>query len=93
MAGDGHWMQRLVDRADLYGEVLPGGPIVEIAGENRVLVERHRGVTAYSGEKICIQLSYGMLCICGCNLELTRMSRDLLVITGRIDTIQIIRRC
>lgn len=93
MARNGHWVQRLADRADLYGEILPGVPVVELAGDGRVLVERHRGVTEYSGERVCIELSYGSVSICGCGLELTRMSKDFLVIAGRIEEIKICRRC
>ena len=93
MNKNGHWVQRLADRADLYGESLPGVPVVELAGDRRVLVERHRGVTEYSNERICVRLNFGILCICGCALELTRMTKEQLVISGRIDGIQIQRRC
>ena len=40
-----NWMQMLADGADLPAEPLPGVPVVEVAGENRVLIERHAGVT------------------------------------------------
>jgi len=93
MAQNSHWAQRMADRADLYGEALPGVPVVELAGDRRALIERHRGVTEYSPERICVRLSYGLLCICGCGLELTRMTREQLIISGRIDGIQIQRRC
>lgn len=93
MAQNSHWVQRIADKADLSGESLPGVPVVELGGDRRILIERHRGVTEYSGERISVRLSYGMLCICGCGLELTRMTRDQLIITGRIDGIQIQRRC
>lgn len=87
-----NWMQRLADDADLSTESLPGVPIIEIAGESRVLVERHCGMTEYSRERICVKVRYGFVCICGCNLELTRMSQDQLIISGRIDCVQIQRR-
>ena len=93
MEKSGHWVQRLTDRADLYGESLPGVPVVELAGDRRILIERHRGVTEYSTERICVRLSYGMICVCGCALELTRMTKEQLVISGRIDGIQIQRGC
>lgn len=87
-----NWMQKLADAADLSAESLPGVPVVEIAGEYRVLIERHCGVTEYSRERICIKVSYGVVSISGCALELTRMSREQLVISGRIDCIQLQRR-
>lgn len=87
-----NWIQKLADGADLAAEPLPGVPIVEVAGENRVLIERHSGVTEYSRERICVKVRYGAVCICGCSLELTRMTREQLVISGRIDCVQLQRR-
>ena len=88
-----NWMQKLADGVDLSGEPLPGMPIVEIAGECRVLIERHGGVTEYSRERISVKVRYGTVTVCGCGLELTRMTREQLVISGRIDGVQLQRRC
>ncbi len=87
-----NWMQKLVDGADLPAEPLPGVPVVEVAGECRVLIERHGGVTEYSRDRICVKVRYGTVCVCGCALELTRMTREQLVISGRIDCVQLQRR-
>ena len=86
------WLRRLADEADLSGEPLPGVPVVELAGDGRVLIERHKGVIEYSREKIGIQMSYGKLEVCGCNLELSCMTREQLVISGRICGIRIQRK-
>lgn len=86
------WLRRLADEADLSGEPLPGVPVVELAGDGRVLIERHKGVTEYSREIIGIQMSYGKLEVCGCNLELSCMTREQLVISGRICGIRIQRK-
>lgn len=88
----GDWMQRLTDQMDLSGEPLPGVPVVELAGDRRVLIERHGGVTQYSREKICVKVSYGLVQVCGCGMELTRMTREQLVISGRIDSVHLLRR-
>ena len=85
-------MQKLADSADLSSEPLPGVPIVEIAGQSRVLIERHGGMTEYSRERICVKVPYGCVCVCGCELELTRMCKEKLIISGRIDCVQIQRR-
>lgn len=87
-----NWIQKLADQADLSAEPMPGVPVVELAGERRVLIERHQGMTEYSRERICVKVSYGMVCVCGCGLELSRMTRDQLVISGRIDCVQLQRR-
>lgn len=93
MAQKGHWMQRLADGADLYGETLPGVPIVEIAGDRRVLIERHGGVIEYGAQRIRVRVHYGVICVSGCGLELTRMTKQQLIISGQIDCVQLQRRC
>lgn len=86
------WMRHLADGLDLAGESLPGVPVVELAGENRVLIERHGGVTQYSTQKICVKVRYGQVQVCGCELELTQMTREQLIIYGRIDSVHLLRR-
>ena len=82
----------LWDRLDLPGESLPGQVVVEITGENRVLIEHHCGVREYSRERIGVKVKYGMLQVCGSCLELRCMTREQLVISGKIDCIVLKRR-
>lgn len=89
----GNWMQRLADGADLSDESLPHTPVVEIAGDQRVLIEHHKGVTEYSRERICVKVPYGLVSIHGCGMELLQMTREQLVVSGRIDGVQLQRRC
>ena len=85
-------IEKLAQNADLMGEPFPGQPLVEIAGDRRVLIEHHQGVREYSRERIGVKVKYGLVLICGSCLELTRMTREQLVISGRIDGISLIRR-
>lgn len=87
-----NWMELLVDSADMGGEPMPMQPLVELAGDRRVLIEHHQGVVQYSREKICVKVRYGIVVICGCGLELRHMSRAQLAIAGRIDGITLERR-
>ena len=87
-----HFLERLAERAELETEPMPAQPIVEIAGEERVLVENHCGVRAYSGERILINVKFGTICVCGCGMELIRMTKEQLVIRGRIHSISLQRR-
>lgn len=86
------FLEKVVQEADLSAELLPGQPIVEIAGERRVLIENHSGVKAYSGDKILVKVKYGYVCVCGCGLEILRMTKEQLVIRGRIDGVTLQRR-
>ena len=84
--------ERIMDRSSIEPESVPSQPIVEIAGECRVLIENHRGVAAYGREKILVKVPFGSVCICGCDLEMRHMSKEQLVIYGRIDSVGLQRR-
>lgn len=91
--GKGRYLfEKLTESADLISESLPGQPIVEIAGENRVLIENHEGIKAYGNEKIIVKVEFGFLSICGCDMEIIKMTRDQLVIRGKINAVQLLRR-
>lgn len=62
--------------------------LVELTGNNRVLIENHNGVLAYSLEEIQVKVSYGKLVIRGRMLQLIQMNSEQLVINGLIDTLQ-----
>ena len=80
------------ERLALPGESLPGQVLVEITGENRVLIENHGGVREYSRERIGVNVQYGVLLVCGSCLELKCMTREILVICGNIEGIALKRR-
>ena len=86
------WLDRLGESLDLPGEHPPGQPIVEIAGDRRVLIEGHRGVVQYDKCLIRIRLAYGAVQIQGRELELAHMTKESLVIFGRIESVTLCRR-
>ena len=92
MAREHRLLDRLAEEMDMTGEPIPGQSILEMAGDGRVLVENHLGITQYCCEKICVKVKFGHLAVSGCNLELARMTREQLIITGRIDSVTIHRR-
>ena len=61
--------------------------LVEIVGNQRLLVEHHRGILGYGTEEILVGTGYGMLRITGSELRLCCMSRQQLFISGRIDAV------
>ena len=83
---------RFTRNIDLMGESAPGQTLVEIGGYRRVLIEHHCGVKEYCRERIGIKVNFGMIMVCGSCLELTRMSKEQLVISGKIDCVSLMRR-
>lgn len=77
-----------IGRSDVLSKV----PLVELAGQNRVLIENHLGVLGYSLEEIKIKVCYGSVCVTGSNLRLMQLSKEQLVICGKIDALQLFGR-
>lgn len=82
-------LRRLTREGELQEQPLPGLPIVELAGNRRVLIENHRGVREYSRERIGVKVKTGLVVVCGQGLELSRMTKQLLVIQGTIEGIRL----
>lgn len=82
----------MLEHSTISPEAVPGQPIIEIAGDCRVLIENHQGVAAYGRESIQINVTFGAVCVCGCHLEMMQMTKEKLVICGRIDSVQLQRR-
>ena len=74
-------------RADLPGESLGGTPLLEVLGNNRVLIENHKGITCYSNDKISINTVCGGITVHGDAMEIICMSKPRLVITGDIHSV------
>ena len=87
-----NWMRQVADHAELMDEVVPGQPVVELLGEGRVLIEGHKGVSAYSDQEIEVKTRLGVVKISGCNLKLTNMSTYRLVISGSISCVYLVGR-
>ena len=88
--GYGLW-DYLEENTELTSGIFPAQSLVEIAGESRVLLENHLGVVAYSNEEIVIKVKFGTVCVCGCGLEMIRLTMEQLVIRGRIDSVSLHR--
>lgn len=87
------FVERLTLAADLPDEPLPGLPLIEVAGDRRVLIEHHCGVMEYSTQEIRVKVKYGHICVEGACLTLSHMTKGQLIILGRIHSIHLIRGC
>lgn len=73
---------------DLKTEGLRPKTLVELYGNERVLIEEHRGILGYGDDAIRVGTSFGALVIEGMELRLCCMSRSQLVIRGRIGCVR-----
>ena len=88
MRRDRNIWERITKQIDLTTEPAPKQPLVELYGQKRALIENHCGVTGYGSTEICVKVRYGQIVLCGNCLELTRMTKDQLVVTGTIDSVR-----
>ena len=64
-------------------------PKVTIVGFERVLIENYRGILEYQDYFVRVNTHIGILNINGFNLNLEEMTTDDLLITGKIESIDI----
>lgn len=87
----GNVMQQLTEKADLPMEPIPGLPVVEIAGDNRVLIENHCGMSECGCDTILVKVRFGKVRVYGQKLELANMSAHQLIIRGNICGVELMR--
>ena len=92
MFKDNELFHKITDNMDLYGEPIPGLSLVEIIDDCRVLFERHLGVSEYSPTRITIKVKFGFIVVCGAEMYMRKMTRNQLVICGKICSITLKRR-
>ena len=79
-----NFLQEFALLADLPGEGFLHQQVVEMIGDNRVLIENHYGIVAYGCNEISVKTKNGFVHICGEGLELVKMTKEQLVIIGNI---------
>ena len=83
-------MDKMAFAVGLPGEAIPGQPLIEILGQNRIIIENHKGVVRYEKEEICVRVHCGQILIKGRNLQLMKMCKPQLVIRGRVECVQLL---
>lgn len=84
-------LQRMLDFGGLEEECIPSQTVIEFLGEHRALIENHQRVIEYDLNKVCVRTSFGVIMILGSNLQLRALTGCKLIITGRIDRMDICR--
>lgn len=84
-------VRNITDRAGLHGESLPGIPLVEICGDDRVLIENHLCVLGYNENEVMVRTCCGSIRISGDEMVLACLKREQLVIHGKIHSVTLLR--
>lgn len=84
----GTMTEELADRLDLPEDVLLGAAKLSVTAGRRVLVENHRGILEYGTEQIVVNIGRGKIRLQGSDLRLVAMSKQELLISGRINSVE-----
>ena len=88
MGGSKLW-DRVAGNFTSDAAIAPRVPLIELYGGKRILIENHCGVSEYTDNLICVKVKCGQVCVGGHNLRLALMSKDRLVICGKIASVHI----
>lgn len=79
----------VVHGTDLENELIPLRSLIEIYGTNRLLIEHHKGVCEYSDHLIIVRIPGGTVCIHGCEMEISFITDEKIIIQGKIGNLQL----
>lgn len=83
-------LKQVIHGSEIHVQSFSAAPLIEIVGCGRVLIENHISIASYDTQQIYIRVKYGMVLIQGDTLKLAYMSKEKLVVTGKIGSIHLL---
>ena len=81
-------LKKAAQRLDLPLDIAAGLPRIEFDGFSQCRLDRHKGILAYEKERIVVSLNIGTVTIEGSGLQVEKMHREALTITGKIARVE-----
>jgi len=72
-------------------EILTGLPVIELTGDTAVMIEQHKGLSAYSEEEVAINVNIGTVRVLGQRLTIQLMNHGRIILYGKIESVQVER--
>ena len=79
--------RRVTTTFELPRDIMLDLPCVRMIGDEELVLSNHKGIAEYAKEQVRIKTSLGMAKILGRGLIIKEISREDIVIVGKIDTI------
>ena len=83
------WLKRMAERLDVPEDALSGAPCITVTGGVRALVEHHRGLLSYSETEVAVDCGASHILVRGDGLLLRAMNQEILLITGRVMSVEL----
>lgn len=86
----GDFIRKMIeDLTDFPRDVVMNLPHIVVIGNLEVDLENFNGLLEYTSEKIRVGTSMGIVLFTGSNLEIKMISQNEIIITGRINSIEL----
>ena len=79
--------EKIAEGFEASKDVLLDLPRVEMLGEYEVVIENYKSIVEYTSEKIVLDANPRQIRINGRNLEINSVAREVLFISGNIDSV------
>ncbi len=89
MSKEKHRQSRFSDFLEIPKEITSNQPKLTIVGFQEMLIENYKGILEYENYYIRLNTYIGTVNINGFDLALNQMTGDDILITGRIDSIEL----
>lgn len=73
-------------------EVISNVPCVTLTGHERLHIEQHRGLIAYSPEEIIFRTAAGLLRTAGADMRFSMYTAGEALVNGRIDLVEYVHK-
>jgi sporulation protein YqfC len=83
------WTSHVID---LPPDVTLDMPRLTLIGNQRLLIENHRGVIHFTNEELKLEIHNGVIELLGSGLMISTISLEEILIEGRIDELKYIER-
>ncbi|MDD3243619.1 MAG: YabP/YqfC family sporulation protein [Eubacteriales bacterium] len=84
--------RKVSEALEIPGDAMFGLPSLQWTGQDRLVVQNHRGIVDYTPQSIVIDTRQGQYRVGGEGLYLEMLSREMLVLRGEISAISLYRR-
>lgn len=77
-------LEKAAKKLDFPTDVAAGLPRLSMNGFSEITLDQHKGIAEYERDEIVVRVNIGLVTIKGEALEVRRMHRDALTISGTI---------
>lgn len=89
MAKEKRGKRKIDEWLEIPNEISTNEPKITISGFSEILIENYKGILEYEDIYIRINTYIGIININGFNLNLNQMTEDDIIVTGKIDSINL----